>query len=77
MLWAIWTSILLLAVFVFAVGIKYSLLEFEWYWPIASIVAIPLAYVSLNQMKNALKPAEVPSVERRSEPEKESEPVSE
>ena len=53
-IWSIFASIFIIGLFLFGIGIKYSILEFQWYWPVISAVSVPICYLFVTFMKKSL-----------------------
>ncbi len=54
--WTLASSLFIIACTMIAIGIKYSILDFQWYWPLISAIAIPIAYFLWRIMKKTLHP---------------------
>ncbi len=53
--WTLASSLFIIACSMIAVGIKYTILEFQWYWPLLSIVCIPISYLLWKLMNKILR----------------------
>jgi membrane-associated phospholipid phosphatase len=78
--WGIMFIFFAVSVCVILLGIKYSIMEFEWYWPVAAVAGVPLAYLFYKLMNQVLEKNSQQGKPKKEEPspsvvEKPAEPI--